>query len=78
MSDGGILMDAGEWIVKIRPDGASDPAFHALHKYLSAHKVFLQGEKIPIVDENGKLSRLNADGSPDPSFHTPLLRVFAD
>lgn len=78
MSDGGILMDAGEWIVKIRPDGASDPAFHALHKYLSAHKVFLQGEKILIVDENGKLSRLNSDGSPDPSFHTPLLRVYAD
>jgi uncharacterized delta-60 repeat protein len=78
MSDGGILLDADEWIMKVRPDGTLDRAFHASHTYLSAQKIVLQGEKILILDGHGKLARLNSDGSPDPSFQTPALRVYSD
>ena len=77
MSDGGILLDGGEWIMKVRPDGTLDRAFHGSHTYLSAQKIVLQGEKILVLDGHGRLARLNSDGSPDASFQTPALRVYS-
>ena len=78
MSDGGILLDAGGWAARVRPDGTLDRGFHASYNYLSARKIAVQGEKIMVVDSGGKLSRLNRDGSPDPSFQMPELRVYSD
>jgi len=31
-----------------------------------------------VLDTNGKLVRLNGDGSPDPSFRMPALKVSSD
>ena len=78
MSDGGILLDAGGWAARLRPDGTLDRGFHASCSYLSARKILVQGEKLTVLDSGGKLSRLNRDGTPDPSFQMPELKVYSD
>lgn len=77
MRDGGVLLGGD---TRFRPDGTEDRSFRfrGPRVYLEPMKVVLQGNKIVVLDYNGKLSRLNADGSPDPSFQTPALRVYSD
>lgn len=78
-SAGGILV-VRDGLVRILKNGARDSTFHAYHAPQSnpIWKVLIQGEKIIVLDRSGKMVRLNGDGSLDPSFRMPALRVYSD
>jgi uncharacterized delta-60 repeat protein len=78
VSDGRFLVvHAG--LVRVLRDGTLDDTFH-LYGTLSNPlvKVLMQGEKIIVVDGSGGLVRLTGDGSPDPTFRMPALKVYSD
>jgi hypothetical protein len=78
MSDGGVLLAASDWFVRVRPDGTLDPGFRPLHTYVSARKILAQGHKVLILDDSGELVRLNPDGTRDPGFQTPAFKAYSN
>jgi len=78
LSDGRILLGDLNGVARDLPDGTPDPAFHPSGMELGALKIILQGGKIVVLGGNGKLVRLNGDGSPDPSYQIPAFQVYSD
>jgi uncharacterized delta-60 repeat protein len=78
VSDGRFLVvHAG--LVRVLRDGTLDSTFHLYGTQSNPIvKLLIQGEKIIVVDGSGGLVRLNGDGSPDPSFRMPALKVYSD
>ncbi|HMD70994.1 MAG TPA: hypothetical protein VKF41_06595 [Bryobacteraceae bacterium] len=77
LSDGRILLVL-DGLVRVLKDGTLDSTFHARVQSSSISQVLVQGGKIIVVDTSGMLVRLNGDGSPDPSFQMPTLKVYSD
>jgi hypothetical protein len=84
MSDGRILvggkrnLDGGATVTRVLENGTRDPTFQ-VRGYSFVRRICLQGEKILVLDgiDGGRLQRLNSDGSSDPTFRIPVLKVYS-
>jgi uncharacterized delta-60 repeat protein len=75
----GRILTVRDGLVRVLQDCTRDSTFHAYRTQSnSIVEVVMQGEKIIVVDGSGGLVRLNGDGSPDPSFRMPALKVYSD
>jgi uncharacterized delta-60 repeat protein len=83
-SDGRILvvgrrnLAGGATVARLLENGTPDPTFH-VRGFPFVRKICLQGEKILVLEGigSGRLQRLNSDGSSDPTFQVPLLKVYS-
>ena len=75
VQDGRILV-GGQIVERLLDDGTHDATFQA-HRFSFVRKILLQGDKILVLDGNRHLHRLKSDGSIDPTFRLPVLRVYS-
>lgn len=81
LTDGKILVGGGGWfqqgisqryyLARLFPDGSLDASFNANSLLLgSVNQIHFEasGKIVAISDASGGINRLNADGSPDPTF----------
>jgi hypothetical protein len=81
---GGRVLVAGQrtsadptTVERLSKEGIRDPSFVFRGTTGIVRKVLLQGEKLVILDGTGRVSRVNGDGSSDPTFSVPILNVYS-
>lgn len=70
----GKFLAVGDGAWRVFPNGSIDPTFRGSDVW-GVMSAKLQGDKILVLNGQGQLNRINANGTPDASFKVALLKV---